>query len=222
MTEAGEPGAETGATADAGLRFRDRRVMLGVGAAAALVLMVGGVAMASGFGDDDGASPKGSLPTSTTRAPTSTTTSTSTTLPPTTTTLAPTTVPPAEPAVAPAVDPEDVPTPVTTAANRVPRCGLGPWGERHPLNWDVPGPPEQIELVDGPNHDCTDEAGGCRVTISTTWSDGVTASDARVLTRTGGHTLNDGRGTIAQFWVYDDLGCAFSSATYNNVWGYTP
>lgn len=200
---------------------RRRRVVWGIGAAivATIVTAVGGVAARSGAGDDR-SSPADEPPASTSVSTTTTTATSTTTSTSTTTTVAPTTAPPPEPAGEPAGSPaadDEVMTPVTEPSHTAPVCGLGPWGESHPQGTG-PGPPESASLVNGPNWNCANAATGCNVSISTTWSDGVTASDSRVLTAPGTYTLNDGRGTTATFSVSSDLYCGFNSADYTTVW----
>lgn len=222
------PAAETAAVQ--GFWWRRRRVVLGLGAATvvAIVIVAGGVAAGSGSGDDR-SSPPGdttrSTPASTTTTTTETTTTSTTTSTSTTTTTTP---PPTEPAPPPVAEPNHEPagepatddgvmTPITEPSHTVPVCGLGPWGESQSLG-TVPGPPEEAKLISGPSWNCANAATGCRVSISTTWSDGVTASDSRTLTAPGTYTLNDGRGTTASFSVTPDLICVFNSADYSNTW----
>lgn len=220
---ASDRGPATEAAAVHGTWLRRHRVGLGIGVAtvAAIVAVVGGVTAGAG---DDRSSPPGEDRRSTSASTTTTTVMSTTTSSSTPTTVAPTTGPPAEPVGEPAGEPtggqaadDGVMTPITPPSHTVPACGPGPWGLSHPQG-AVPGAPDQAILVDGPNNDCSNAATGCNVSISTTWSDGVTASDSRVLTAVGTHTLNDGRGTTATFSVSSDLSCAFNGAEFSNVW----
>ena len=216
--------APTGTAAAYGW-LRSRRVLLGIGVSTAALVVVGAGAVGSGVGDDASAPPEDaasstSVSTTTTAETTTTTfpstTSTTTWTSTTTTTVVPTSAPPDEPVGEPTAD-NGVMAPINAPSTEVSVCSLGPWGGSHPQG-SIPGPPEQAQLVNGPNWNCANGNTGCNVTISTTWSDGVTASDSRVLPTPGMYTLNDGRGTTASFSVSSDLYCAFGSADYGTVW----
>jgi hypothetical protein len=207
-------------------RLRRRPVLLGLGTASAVVVILVGAVVAGSSGTDDGPRSAedvaGSAATTTTRdATTSTTTTTTstttTTAPPptTTTTAAPRPEPTDETPDAPADD--GVMTPGPAPAPRATVCGLGPWGESSPKS-SLPGPPDQAQLVDGPVWNCANGPAGCTVSISTAWSDGVTASNSSALPGPGAYTVNDGRGTAATFSVSPDLLCSFNGADYSNFW----
>lgn len=214
------------APAAAAAWWRRRPVLTGLGTAATVVVILVGAVVVGSSGTDDGSRSAedvaGSAATTTTRdattstTPTTTSTTTTTAPPPTTTTTA---APRPEPTAAPPEAPADdgVMTPAPAPAPTVTVCGFGPWGESSPKS-SLPGPPDQAQLVDGPVWNCANGPSGCTVSITTAWSDGVTASNSSALPGPGTYTVNDGRGTAATFSVSPDLLCSFNGADYSNFW----